>query len=504
MSRAPLPLLPPLTRRACLAQSLALAAAPARAAPGAPRHVTLNLTLEPDSLDPTMAAAAAVGEVVHYNIFEGLTRIGEDGRVSPLLAQSWQVDASQRRYTLRLRPGVRFHDGQALTADCVRFSFARAVAPGSTNKARKALFDNLAGIETPDPLTVVLQLQHPDAQLLFRLGESPAVILHPASAAQAASAPVGTGPYRLAGPWRRGQPIDLVRAPSWHPPAQVRMDSARLVFITDLDQKPEVLARGEIDLYFHYAVNTLRTLLADDRYQVLFGNSSGKGLLALNHRRAPLGDVRVRRAIAHAIDREAFIREVLDGRGSAIGSHFSPVDPGYVNLAHQYPYDPERARALLREAGVAPGLHLGLALPPLVYARSGAPLITADLARVGITLQPQALSWPEWLAGPFQGNFDTTLINHVEPLDYPIYTDPQYYFGYDSPAFRQRVAQYNASLQPRQRQQLWAQLQRHLAKDAVNAWLFAPQLSSVLRKGLRGVWMHYPVYAHDIAAMWWE
>ncbi|MCE1250623.1 MAG: ABC transporter substrate-binding protein, partial [Comamonadaceae bacterium] len=91
-----------------------------------------------------------------------------------------------------------------------------------------------------------------------------------------------------------------------------------------------------------------------------------------------------------------------------------------------------------------------------------------------------------------------------EPLDYPIYTDPQYYFGYDSPAFRQRVAQYNASLQPRQRQQLWAQLQRHLAKDAVNAWLFAPQLSSVLRKGLRGVWMHYPVYAHDIAAMWWE
>lgn len=500
----PLDSLSPLcSRRACLAGALALAGVPAWGADAA-RHVALNLSLEPDSLDPSTVASASTGEVAHYNLFEGLTRIEEDGRVSPLLAQSWQLDASQRRYLFRLRPGVRFHDGAPLTAECVRFSFERASASGSTNKARKTLFDNIASVQAVNARTVLLQLHQPDALLPFRLAESPAVILHPDSAAQAGSAPVGTGPYRLA-QWRRGQAIDLVRAASWHPPERVRMDSARFTFINDLEQQPQVLDAGRIDIYFHHASNALaRRMQNDSRYQVLLGHASGKGLLALNHRRTPLGDVRVRRAITHAIDRESFIRNVLDGCASAIGSHFTPSDAGYINLTHRYPYDPERARALLQEAGIAPGLVLRLALPPVTYAREGGPLIAAELARVGITLQLQPMSWQEWLTGPFKGDFDLTLISHVEPLDYPIYTDPYYYFGYDSAPFRQLVAQHNASAPGRTRQQRFAQLQRQLAEDAVNAWIFTPQTRTMVRKGLRGVWMHYPIYVHDIAAMWWE
>ena len=110
---------------------------------------------------------------------------------------------------------------------------------------------------------------------------------------------------------------------------------------------------------------------ADNRYQLLLGSSSGKGMLALNHRRAPLGDVRVRRAITHAIDREGFIRTALDGRGVVIGSHFSPIDAGYVHLASLHPYDPARARALLKQAGVQTPLRLELALPPAPYANVG-------------------------------------------------------------------------------------------------------------------------------------
>ena len=363
----------PLTRRAYLAHTLALAAAPAWAGAAQRAHqrwVVINMSLEPDSLDPTMAASAAVGEVVHYNVLEGLTRIEENGSVAPLLAQRWQMDARQRTCTLQLRQGVRFHDGTPFNAAAVRFSFERARAPGSTNKARKTLFDNIAHIATPDAHTVVLGLHHADAHLPFRLGENTAVILSPASADAAATAPVGTGPYRVQ-QWQRGHSITLEPASTYRHAKTLYMRGATFRFLYTPEAQAAALQGEEMDLFLHFATNSVRGLVADSRYQLLLGTSSSKGLLALNHRRAPLGDLRVRRAITHAIDREAFIRTVFEGRGTVIGSHFSPSDPGYVHLAHRYPYDPDRARALLREAlGPAP-LRLSLALPPPPYARLG-------------------------------------------------------------------------------------------------------------------------------------
>lgn len=132
-------------------------------------------------------------------------------------------------------------------------------------------------------------------------------------------------------------------------------------FVQGREALGPLLRSGEIDLFFHYAAQNLHGVEADNRYQLLLGSSSGKGMLALNHRRAPPGDVRVRRAITHAIDREGFIRQVIQGRGTVIGSHFGPSDAGYLHLAGLYPHDPARARALLREAGVVAPLRLELA-----------------------------------------------------------------------------------------------------------------------------------------------
>lgn len=503
--------MPPLalTRRSCLTRGAALCLAPTlgAAAPtpgaGSRRTVVLNLSLEPDSLDPTVAHSSSVGEVVHYNVLEGLTRITENGAVAPLLAESWSVDTSGRDYVFRLRPGVRFHDGAALDAAAVRFSFERAVAPGSSNKSRQALFDNIATLATPDEHTVALRLHHPDPHLLFRLGEAPAVILHPESAAQSTANPVGTGPYRVA-QWERGHAIHLTAADSYRHAPQPQMARASFRFLHDPLAQGAALQAGDIDLAFNFATQSVPHFQNFKHYQVLLGSSPGKGMLALNQRRAPLNDVRVRRAITHAIDREAFIRKVLGGRGVVIGSHFGPADAGYLHLASAYPYDPQRARELLKAAGVATPLRLKLALPPAPYAHQGGPVIAQELARVGIVVELQWLSWQQWLSGPFKGQFDMTLINHVEPLDYRIYADPGYYFGYDSPAFRALVQRHAGAAHARERQQLWERLQRHLTQDAVHAWIFAAQIATVVHKGLRGVWMNYPIFAHDIAAMSWS
>lgn len=500
----------PLTRRAlsrCLIVLVSLVwiagLAPLAQAQTGPRGVSINISLEPDSLDPTMSSGASIAQVVHTTVLEGLMKIEENGATTPLLAESWSQDPDGKAYTFRLRKGVYFHDGAPLDASAVKFSFERAKAPGSTNKARKTLFNNIVRIDAPDPRTVVLVLARPDVNLLFRLGESGAVILHPDSAGQTATWPVGTGPYRFE-QWARGHHITLVKADSYREPKKVRIGKVTFRFIHDPVAQAAAVQAGEIDIFFNFATHNVRRFQGDSRYHVLVGTSSGKGMLTLNHRRKPLDDVRVRRAISHAIDREAFIRDVLEGRGKAIGSHFTPTDAGYVHLAGAYPYDPERARALLKEAGVKTPLQLTLSLPPTPYARMGGTVVAADLAKVGIEVRMELLEWAQWLAGPFKGQFDLTLINHVEPLDYLIYTDPQYYFGYDSPAFRSLVERHATSSNARERQMLFAEIQRHLAHDAVNAWIFAPQVGTVARKGLRGVWMNYPIFVHDIGAMWWE
>lgn len=502
----------PLTRRNTLCNAVALGggalvgllAAPARAqGPSGKASVEISLSLEPNTLDPTSGAAASIGEVVHYNIFENLVRIEEGGTLSGQLVHAWSQDASGLRYMFQLRKDVVFHDGAVMDAQAVRFSLERGRAAQSTNKAKKALFDNIASIETPNPWTVVLNLHHADASTLFRLGESSAVILHPDSAAQAATWPVGTGPYQFL-QWKKGWGITLTKSPSYRHAARVKLEQATFRFIPDPEAQAAAVQSGEIDMLFNIATNHATRFRDDPRYQVLIGASSGKGMLAINHRRKPLGDLSVRQAITHAIDREAFIKDVLHGLGRAIGSHFSPADAGYVHLTGVYPFDPGRARALLNAAGVRLPLKLSMTLPPTPYARAGGPVVAAALARVGIEVRLEPVDWARWLAGTFQGDFDLTMINHVEPLDYAIYTDPGYYFGYDSAAFRRLVARHDDASSARARNMLFAKIQRHLAVDAVNAWIFAPQVSVVARKGLRGLWANYPIFAHDLAAMSWE
>ena len=152
--------------------------------------LVLGMVLEPTpGLDPTTAAAAAIGEVVHYNILEGLTKINVDGTVTPLLAESWNVAPDGKSYTFKLRKGIKFQDGEPFDAAAVRYSFERAKAEGSTNKAKKAVFDNISSITAYDEHTVILTLNNADGTMPFRLGENTAVILSPKSAATTASKP---------------------------------------------------------------------------------------------------------------------------------------------------------------------------------------------------------------------------------------------------------------------------------------------------------------------------
>ncbi|MBK1613450.1 ABC transporter substrate-binding protein [Rubrivivax gelatinosus] len=479
-------------------------AVPAAMAQAAKKRLVLGMVLEPPGLDPTVAAAAAIGEIVHYNVLEGLTKIAMDGRVLPLLAASWTVSPDGRSYVFKLRRGVTFSDGAPFDAAAVKWSFERAKAEGSTNKAKKAVFDNIARITVENPLTLILTLDSADPTLLFRLGESPAVILHPASAANAATRPVGTGPFRVED-WKRGASVTLAKWPGHRDAARVALERVVFRFINDPAAQVSALLAGDVDAMPRFAaLQALPQLRADRRFVVEVGNTAGKGILALNNRRKPLDDPRVRRALTHAIDRQAFIAGAQEGLGKPIGSHFAPTDAGYVELSGLYPHDPARARALLKEAGVTTPLRLTLTLPPPPYARKGGEIVAAMLAQVGVVAKIENVEWAQWLSGAFKGSFDLTLINHVEPLDYATaYADPKYYFGYDSVDFRRLVARHAGSHDAREKTRLWREIQRKLADDAVNVFLWNPAQVAVWRKGLRGLWSSSPIFANDLAAVSW-
>jgi len=466
--------------------------------------VVLAMVLEPTTLDPTSAPAAAIGEIVHYNILEGLVKINEDGALSPLLAESWKVDPDGKSFNFKLRKGIKFQDGSLFDAASVKFSFERAQDPKSTNKAKAAVFDNISHISTPDPYTVILVLHNPDGNFLFRMGENTAVILHPSSASTTNTKPIGTGPYKLE-TWNKGSSISLKKWEGYRAAESVKLNKVTFRFINDSAAQVAALLAGDIDGMPRFqAPQSLKQFQADKRFKVEIGNTAGKGIMTINNKRKPLDDVRVRRALSYAIDRKAFIDGVYEGLAKPIGSHMAPTDAGYIDLTAQYAYDPQKAKALLLEAGVALPLNLTLTLPPPPYARKGGEILAAQLAKVGVVAKIENVEWAQWLSGAFKGNFDLTVVNHVEPLDFMNYANPQYYWGYDNKHFKDLAGKYASSSSPKERNKLIGEIQRTIANDAVNVFLFNASNTAVFRAGLKGLWSSSPIFANDMAAVAWE
>ena len=482
---------------------LALATTPVEAQRSKDSAV-LAMTLEPTGLDPTAGAASAIAEIVLYNIFETLTKIGSDGRTSPLLAESWASSPDLRTWTFKLRRGVRFHNGEACDAAAVKFSFERAGDKAGPNKDR-ATFANIERIETPDAATVVLTLKNGNPDLPFQLGQATAVIVEPKSVASNNTQPVGTGPYRLDS-WVKGSAVTLTRWDDYRAAKDIKLRRVTMRFISDSSAQVAALLSGDVDAFPRVAAaRSLKAFENDRKFQVLVGGSRAKTIVAMNNKRKPLDDVRVRRAIAAAIDRQAVIEGSAEGYGVPIGSYYVPGAPGYIDTTGINRYDPAKARALLHQAGVALPLELTMKLPPTPYSRQGGEVVAAQLAKVGIVARIENVEWAQWLSGVYgQKAYDLTIISHVEPLDFGNFARPNYYWGYESAAFNALWAQILATTQPDARNKLMAQAQKLVAEDAVSVYLYQPTLITVAHARLQGLWKDMPLFVNDLSALRWQ
>ncbi|KJC40456.1 ABC transporter substrate-binding protein [Bradyrhizobium sp. LTSP885] len=469
--------------------------------------VVMGMTLEPPGLDPTNAAAAAIAEVTLYNLYETLTKINEDGSVSPLLAESWQATPDLKTYTFKLQKGVKFHNGEPFDSAAVKFSYERAAAPTSTNKD-KSLFQAFETVTAPDPETIVVALKYSEPNLPFLLAQASASIVEPKSAPTDVTQPVGTGPYTL-GAWAKGSSITLNKWPDYRNAAAIKLSKVTIRFISDPSAQVAALLSGDVDAYPRVAAaRSLAQFKADPRFNVLVGGSKAKTIVAINERKKPLDDVRVRRAILAAIDRKAMVDGAVDGFGAPIGSFYTPGSLGYIDTTDINPYDPEKAKKLLSEAGVTTPLELSLRLPPPPYARQGGEILAAQLAKVGITAKIENIEWAQWLSQVFAPNgphnFDLTIVSHVEPFDLVKLTEPDFYLGYQSQAFNALYKQITATPAEADRAKLLGDAQRMLATDAVAGFLFQPQWITVASKKLKGVWKEVPQFENDFSTWSWE
>jgi peptide/nickel transport system substrate-binding protein len=469
-------------------------------------RLVLGQVLEPPHLDPTASTAAAIREVLYANVLEGLTRIDRQSRVQPLLAESWTVSDDRRTYRFKLKEGVTFHDGAPFGAADVAFSFARAAALDSTNALKGLIFAGIETIETPDPATAVLRLKEPNALLLYFLGWADAAIFSPASAAETKTKPVGTGPFRFVR-WVKGDRIELQRFEAYQgekPPLR----SVVMRYIPDPSAAAAAVLSGDVDAFPNFpAPEVLPQFRNDPRFAVEIGATEGETILAMNNGRKPFDDVRVRRAVAHAIDRKALIEGVYVGQVAAtpIGSHFSPLHPAYVDLTSAYPHDVAASKALLAAAGYPDGFSARLTLPPPSYARRGGEILAQQLAAVGIKVAIEPVQFAQWLENVFRNkDYDLTLISHTEPLDIDIYSRPNYYFDYRNPRFDALIERVKETPEETARNRLYAEAQRILAEDSVNGFLFQLPKIGIWNKDLVGLWENSPIQANDVTGAAWR
>ncbi|MGH6719163.1 MAG: ABC transporter substrate-binding protein [Alphaproteobacteria bacterium] len=344
------------------------------------------------------------------SLFDGLIDY-EPGNTTIVadLAESFDIAPDGLTYTFHLRQGVKFHNGREMTAEDVKYSLERTVNP-ATQSPGASYYDTilgyaevaggsaseLSGVKVIDPYTLTIELSRPDAPFLHKLALNFAFVV-PKEAVEEYGAdfgkhPVGTGAFRLAD-WTLGQHVIFERNPDYYIADRPRLD--QIVF--EIGQDPSVallrLERGEVDLLgdgipparFVDVMNN-----PDLRPLVVQGGQLHTGYVTLNTRVPPLDNVKVRQALNMAINKERIV-QIINGRAVVANQALPPAMPGYGTTETGYPYDPEKAKALLAEAGFPDGFASELYAANIDPNPRIAQAIQQDLAEIGVKVEIKAL-----------------------------------------------------------------------------------------------------------------
>lgn len=463
------------------------------------RTLTVGATLEPPTMNPSASPAASIPQVLLYNVYETLVKMDAEGNLKPLLAQTWNVSPDRTEYTFRLNQAAKFASGTPVTAQAVVTSFNRI----KTETAIQApLVEQMAVVkstEAVDEHTVKVTLNHPSNLWLYDISSTAGIIYDPNGLATLDTTPAGSGPFVLK-QWNKGQSVVLASSGSYWGTAP-RLDTVTFRYFADPNAMNAAMLAGDLDVISNLqAPDAIEQFSDPSRFTVIQGTTTGEVVMALNNARPALKNDKVRRAISMAIDKKALLDTVWNGKGTLIGSMAVPTDPWYEDLTSINAYDPAEAKKLLAEAK-ATNLSLKLRVPTIAYATKSAQFVESALREVGIKVTVEELDFATWLKDVHNGgNYDMSIVAHVEARDLRRFTDPLYYFHYDNAEYNKQFAAADEApsdeLVPLMRKAL-----RTLAEDAAAVWLFALPNLVITKSTVTGVPQNAATLSFDLTTI---
>jgi peptide/nickel transport system substrate-binding protein len=327
----------------------------------------VDLVNEPSSLDPQVQWNPD-SYYVYRNIFDNLVTRDDGGKIAPEVAESWKY-LSDTEVEFKIRDDITFHDGKKLTADDVVFSVKRITDPKFASP-QLGQFNKIIEATAVDPTTVRLKTDGPYPALLAQLVKLSIVPKHVVEAVGKEAfnlKPVGSGPYKFDG-WQRGVQVTLVRNDAyWGKKAPFPTAVFRIV--SDAATRLADVQAGTADLVVGLDNDLASQLDRSEKAKQLYGLTERLAYLRLNPTKPPFDDIRVREAVAQAVDKEGIITGVLGGHEKAIGQMLTPVHFGWIDDIKGLPYDPEKAKALVKEAGPAAQKPIALTTAPFFDQR---------------------------------------------------------------------------------------------------------------------------------------
>jgi peptide/nickel transport system substrate-binding protein len=379
------------------------------------------------SLDPARATDGESFKVTQ-NIFETLLNFGEqDTTINEGLATKWEPSEDGLTYTFTLREGVKFHDGTDFNAEAVVKNFERW-ANGTEDQFPyyASMFGGFKGDEghviesvtAEGDTTVVFTLKRPQSPFLKNIAMSPFAIASPtafeASGDKFGDNPVGTGPFTFA-EWKKNDAITIDKNADYWDKDLPKLDKVIFRAIPDNSARLNALSTNEIDLADGINPTDTKTVTDNAKLQLFERPSMNVGYLGLTNTRPPFDDVKVRQAINHAIDKQSIIDAFFNGGAEIAKNPMPPSISGYNDDIAGYEFDPEKAKALLKEAGLEDGFEMELwAMPvPRPYMPDGtkvAEVIQKNLADIGIKAKIVSYEWATYLEKTKNGEADAFML----------------------------------------------------------------------------------------------
>ncbi len=457
-----------------------------------------------DSLDPHQTVAAGTREVL-FNIFEGLVKPNSDGEMIPAVAEKYELSEDGTTYTFTLRDGVKFHNGQTVTAEDVVYSINRCAAvPEGQEKPLVAAFSAVRSVEALDEKTVTVTIAQRDLEFISYM--TAAII--PAGYADQATAPVGTGPFRFVSRTPQENFIMERFEDYWGTPAW--LDKVTYKICENADALVMNLNGSSIDLCAH--LTSAQAAQLNSNFKVLEGTMNLVQAIYLNNQAKPFDNQLVRQALCYAIDRQGIMDMVADGHGTAVGSSIYPAFTKYFlpELVDKYPHSVEKAKELLAQAGYPNGFDMTISVPNNYQPHMDtAEVVAEQLREAGIRVTIQPVEWSTWLDTIYNGRqFQATVVgvdaaNMTARAMLERFTSDyaKNFINYSTPAYDALFQQAINATDEATQTDLYKQMETMLADTAANVYIQDLSDLVAMRQDLGGL-KFYPIYVLDLSTVY--